>query len=171
MKTQGRIWRRMIAAGAVLAALCSLAPGHSALAGNRARSAGTIGFLQIDLTNPFHIDQGRGAVEGALVAEDGQEQLQLRPGQPGQSGRQVFGAGGVEGLGVEIAVGEAFQQRGKGVVDAVAAALGVGDDVRGVVVRLLSERETIGARSKTTPDGSFGSTAAKEHAGGRGDRC
>lgn len=68
MKTRGRIWRRTLAAAAVLAALCSLAPLFPALARTPAQGARTIGFLQIDLTNPFHIDQGRGAVEGAQRA-------------------------------------------------------------------------------------------------------
>jgi len=54
-----------LAVAASLLMLC-LAP-RPALAGTAARSVAqkgmTIGFIQIDLTNPFHIDQARGATE------------------------------------------------------------------------------------------------------------
>jgi ABC-type sugar transport system substrate-binding protein len=53
----------LAAAVALITTLCSFAPQSRALAGHAAASPITIGFLQIDLTNPFHIDQGRGAVE------------------------------------------------------------------------------------------------------------
>lgn len=65
MQRHGRLLRSIVAATAVLAAASSLAPMRPAFARPAAQASHTIGFLQIDLTNPFHIDQGRGAVEGA----------------------------------------------------------------------------------------------------------
>ena len=68
-------------------------------------------------------------VERALVAKDGFQQIELRPGQAGEPVRQLLRVGLEKRLRVELAAGEALQQPRHRGVDGVAAPFGAGDDL------------------------------------------
>ncbi|HVC79362.1 MAG TPA: sugar ABC transporter substrate-binding protein [Chloroflexota bacterium] len=61
IRRHSRTW--LLAFIPLILALGGVASTPRAFAGRSDAGMPTIGFLQIDLTNPFHIDQGRGAVE------------------------------------------------------------------------------------------------------------